>query len=425
MYRAKAEAVSGNKVYAGGKWLTCIGNKNVCVGEMIWTDGRCVYGNFRESQQPLVITAPLDVEEGIPIITTGGGLYSFSKIKLKQNATLEKKYNLMINDYKKNVFVSNDSNIIAANIDKDGNVFLLRANDAPNKNVQILKNDNVIKEIDLDKEAEKHEDLLTINFVDFHERGIAYEIEDLPHSYLHGVSVSHGIDSAFIENENSWYLTLHFIVTAIRRSYFYAHGDWDITGDLTVDTDNPWVQQCEAWILACIQPSGNEALVATNRFPARYPDPSVDFFPRIGYDSTYDFLYKDFKIPLGDGYYAKLNHIALKDKEEETTEIGGGYSHGAEATIFTPNGKEITSFYYLFTFYHESTPKFLITKKRAGFLFQMNKGVFWKDTREQFEKGLYIYKDNNWKYLGGGESINQRLRPMKRIKNWQKRIKEL
>ena len=414
MYRVRAEAVSGTKVYAGGKWLTCIGNKNVRVGEMIWTDGRCVYGNFQESQQPLVITNK--PEEVIPIITINGEPYSFSEKKLKHDATLEKEYSLMIND-RKNIFVSNDSNILAANIDDKGNVFQIRMKDEHSHKVQILKNGSVIKEIDLDEEAKKHEDLLKISFLSFHEPGMVYETEDLPHSYFPGIfpgiPVSRrGIDSAFIENENSWYLTLHFIVTATKRSYF-------------VDTNNPWVQQCTADVLACIQPSGNEALVVINRFPARYPDPDASAPLYIGYDDTYDFLYEDFEIPLGDGYYAKLNHVALKDKAEWSTEFGGGYSHGAEATIFKPNGEEITSFYYLFAFYHDSIPKFLITKNRAGYLFQMNKGVLWKETKEYFESGLYIYNGNNWKYLGGGESINQRLRPMKKIKNWQKRIKEL
>ena len=67
MYRVRAEAISGKNVYAGGKWLRCIGNKNVHVGELVWTDGRCVYGNHHVPQQPLVITAPPQANEIIPI----------------------------------------------------------------------------------------------------------------------------------------------------------------------------------------------------------------------------------------------------------------------------------------------------------------------------------------------------------------------
>ena len=60
MYRAKVEQISGSKVRAGGKWLTCIGNKNVRIGDLIYTDGRCVYGYDKESAALLVITPQKD-----------------------------------------------------------------------------------------------------------------------------------------------------------------------------------------------------------------------------------------------------------------------------------------------------------------------------------------------------------------------------
>ena len=67
MYRARAEKVSGKNVYAGGKWLICIGNKPVSVGDLIFTDGRCVYGFYQEAQQPMVITSQ-KIDEFIPIL---------------------------------------------------------------------------------------------------------------------------------------------------------------------------------------------------------------------------------------------------------------------------------------------------------------------------------------------------------------------
>ena len=66
MYRATVAAVSGIKVYAGGRWLTCIGNSPVRVGDHIWTDGRCVYGNELESGAPFIPIIPMK-EEGIPL----------------------------------------------------------------------------------------------------------------------------------------------------------------------------------------------------------------------------------------------------------------------------------------------------------------------------------------------------------------------
>lgn len=70
MYHATAEQVSGDRVFAGGKWLTCIGNKPVNVGDRIWTDGRCVYGYYMEPQQPPVIL--VEKEKAIPILLALG-----------------------------------------------------------------------------------------------------------------------------------------------------------------------------------------------------------------------------------------------------------------------------------------------------------------------------------------------------------------
>ena len=80
MYRVKAEAVSGTKVFAGGKWLQCIGNKPVRVGEYIWTDGRCVYGNCQESQQPPIIITPHE-DETIPIMLFDDEYYFYNYSK--------------------------------------------------------------------------------------------------------------------------------------------------------------------------------------------------------------------------------------------------------------------------------------------------------------------------------------------------------
>ena len=73
MYRARVDAVSGLHVRAGGKWLTCIGNRVVRAGDLVWTDGRCVYGHDRESQTPLVIAPKEDL--AVP-------LFFFNKIPM-------------------------------------------------------------------------------------------------------------------------------------------------------------------------------------------------------------------------------------------------------------------------------------------------------------------------------------------------------
>ena len=68
IYRAKVEAVDGLRVKTGSKWLTCIGNKPVNVGDTILTDGRCVFGNYLYSQQSFVPIMPSKGPSTIPVL---------------------------------------------------------------------------------------------------------------------------------------------------------------------------------------------------------------------------------------------------------------------------------------------------------------------------------------------------------------------
>ena len=74
MYKTIVQTVKGNKVYAAGKWLICIGNKPVHTGDHVWTDGRCIYGNVLESGAPFILKK--EGEDGIPLFSIYRG---FSK----------------------------------------------------------------------------------------------------------------------------------------------------------------------------------------------------------------------------------------------------------------------------------------------------------------------------------------------------------
>lgn len=234
MYRAKVEAISGTKVYAGGKWLRCIGNKSVRVGEMVWTDGRCVYGHNQISQQPLIVTAPAEDDEGIPIIVVSQEytypshekykFYIFAKGKLKFIKTLLEKggfgiFQMMINDTK-NVFYSTKQpniqrdkirrNLRATNIDKKGNrydmllVWTIYTDEdgdelVDHTYIEIVKNEKVIKNIDL-------------------------QLAD-PNNF----------SGLFIENENNW----HFVV--MRRTPTYYEGVVELITNAGTFTLETWV----------------------------------------------------------------------------------------------------------------------------------------------------------------------------------------
>ncbi len=121
MYRARVEAVSGLKVRAGGKWLTCIGNRNIKVGDLIWTDGRCVYGYEQTPQQPFVITAP--EKWGIPVFADNNTGFTFAKNNLEYIGNIGKYTDKLINT--KNAVYAIPG--IACNIDTGNNIYQIFA----------------------------------------------------------------------------------------------------------------------------------------------------------------------------------------------------------------------------------------------------------------------------------------------------------
>lgn len=190
MYRARVEAVSGLKVLADGKWLTCIGNKPARVGDIAWTDGRCVYGYEQTPQQPIVITSKEELGLGIPILL-GKKCYTYTKpFKINYDTDLE-----IVNRFSYYVFSNNTKGqsvlagfsygfpgsplgTISINIDDLGNVYQLIRTSAWNGSYfQIsftIKKNNVVV--------------------------FCTEIPD--QQFL----------AAFIENENNWYYVTYEIV---------------------------------------------------------------------------------------------------------------------------------------------------------------------------------------------------------------------
>ena len=151
MYKAKVQAVSGLKVLAGGKWLTCIGNKNVRTGDLIWTDGRCVYGNEQTPQQPFVITAKEVL--GIPIAARQKCSTYYKS--LEEYTNIDSDIRILTNDKKGNIYFSDDRNILAANKDNFGNLYyILKDSDK----IKIIKNGIVVKTVETPAKSKLKED---------------------------------------------------------------------------------------------------------------------------------------------------------------------------------------------------------------------------------------------------------------------------
>ena len=81
MHRARVTAVGNTKAQADGKWLNIIGNKAIAVGDFVWTDGRCVYGNISEGGG---VAPVISVNEPyVPIFMKDGTHCLYHKGKLK------------------------------------------------------------------------------------------------------------------------------------------------------------------------------------------------------------------------------------------------------------------------------------------------------------------------------------------------------
>lgn len=448
MYRVRAEAVSGTKVYAGGKWLTCIGNKPVSVGELIYTDGRCVYGNYQEAQQPLVIP-PTAEEEIIPIVTTKG-FYIFDKGKLKlfSDADFSADRFFIYNKKAKRYFVNpadfypysylygerqshisgdfdsytwppDDSgkksdihSVIAANVDRSGNVLIIFIDGF---NLSIKKNDTIIKTINfescVDNLAQDTEFLSLPPLISPNPPKVMGD------SYIKDIWVY--IVGGFIENENNWYVSTVF--------YCRATSELVLEGFQSEETKPVPYGGPENVNILCrhydFTNNGINSATSSKFFENIIQTDSIE-----RYNET---VVPDKTIPLQDGYYFKEKQItSTRDEIARVVQI----TEYIERTIYTPNGSPIFTGAFLSRNSYQRYKHPLFCKTKWGYLMVVydskinGESLEEKDGLPYFHAGIFLLTPNGeWKVLGAniGTCINQRLRPMKKIKNWYKRIQEI
>lgn len=424
MYRIRADAVSGTKVYAGGKWLQCIGNKRVNVGDFIYTDGRCVYGNNQLSQQPLVITRQTQ-EEGIPIILFKGeyipqyvesyGYYSFEKnqLKLVENVSPTPKHKFMINDAKGNVFVYDEApitvgenlyeRILAANIDKFGNRFYIVGQyknyvfgqpepETGYIRIKILKNGTVTQEINLNNVRQQFESLLPSSSM--FDNPLKPEI-------INGIDTGISISNAFIENENLWFCLLE-----LNTSIGFLHQS---------SIEFPSEPEMEAhYITVWIYFTSTEKyILRQDSNGVYYLWEDINLYSHFEHPEI-----NNAKIYLQDGYYYTMrpNPDSIGDN---------GYTYSYLKDFFNPNGEKI------FTYSAELESRSLIAKINGGYLLGTDDTNSYFHATNYFpdilsaKDGIFSYKNHKWTQLAEGKCINQRLRPMTKYKNWQDRVQEL
>ena len=421
MYRARVQAVSGSKVFADGKWLRCIGNKPVSVGERVWTDGRVVFGNYTISQTPL-IPIPQGKDTIIPIITKDN-CYNFRKGKLiplfKDGEKIPQTY-FVTNNLKRIITPSSIEYCVALNIDKGGNIYaLINKGDT----VQIRVNNRTVNSIDYGYLSGKVESACSTN----------------PFSTLI-------VRQAFIENENNW--------------AFSVYADAGDSPDL-FDSDyrpnsgpepyygapfyNPAIPYPLYFISSkyfftnagCTLIEEQLGHISTEQHGGLFSFVEVftsDYFNTPGRSSA--------RYPLQDGYY-----YTSPSGDALMTWSGGYYStynrstHTETRKIFAPNGNMLLEGGF------QRNAIIAITKTPYGHLMSVTAPVwnFSLKTIDPWPQSLYIDKyypdySHNQLWIGGGlyllnngkvtqllnESINNHfLRPMKNKKNWQNRIETI
>ena len=411
MYRVRAEKVSGNRVFAKGVWLTCIGNKPVSVGDLIYTDGRCVYGFYQESQQPLVITTSRPIDDGIPIITVNDRnkhlYYTYRKgilqetvphdengKEIRDNSTI-----MMINGYKDEVYFEDAPNgvvnnlkrpIIAANVDKQGNLYRM-VNARQDGNVEIWKNDACIK---------------TLSY----EQGNNY----------------HTIAWGFIENENDWayILGVNLESDIVEDINLYLNGHWYDKKCTTNYVGNAYFCNSEGISVNIARWTGT--LVSYG-----YPDPWDEYGQSMypGYDAI---LYKNeetlscdgVKFPMQDGYYFTMSNALPLPTHY------GGAPWMATKNIYSPNGNLLFSGLFPVSSYL-TINKNLIGVKDNNYLsdaIHMGYGIGYTDPDYKtpdslINSGVYQIVNGTLQPVLASETsyysfLNQRLRPMTKYKNW-------
>lgn len=426
MYRAKVEAISGIKVYAGGKWLRCIGNKSVRVGDMVWTDGKVVYGDYQESQQSVVITAPEEDDEGIPIIISAEdsfgrhqstrGLYNYKKNKLKFIERLgDDKEGMMINDYKKQVYYAKDipninlggskyKSLLATNINKQGDRFDVVSiydfipespdseyGDIENEKIQICKNNTVIQ---------------TFNLAQIFYENVWSECPSPPPlPFVQANIEDYGIYEVFIEDEKNWRFLFY---GSAGKSYSDEYiGSYEGSES---DPAAPFHGLNDSYFLTkyyLFTANGTSLLHKKYQYRLEGQHPiTEETYPEIA----------NAKFLLQEGYYYKVDDI-------NDPEIADGWVYGY---FYDKNNNYL--FTLMFYFMPPFNPNFVITKVQNKYLlgvksdFQFDNEIY-SPTKNS---GLYLYQNGQqWKQLIQGSIANQRLRTIKKNKNWHKHIKEL
>ena len=402
MYRTKADAVRGRYVLSGGKRLVCIGNAAVSPGDMVWTDGRCVYGHHRTGGAPYIPTAMVDIVSGLPILLGQQYLYTY-KDGLEETKTVWwPGYRLLWNDgeeilawkYRYDL----DSYTIAAN-KKNGVLYevkgfrsldSLQGNGSHYYVAGIYADGVLLQSLDASAHVASDEDI---------SEGLYSSIPADPQSAYDTPSKTYGAicDWAFIEDAAHWAV---MIVTGCMQGRLKG--------------------TCMAASLHYYTPTGETLLSSTSGV-------ITDGSPIKNY---YAGGFGGIKFPCQDGFSFTVSPIP-------DVPWAINLPSTSWVTLYNPSGEIIYADYFLagmyFTVGRLGDGEYLLgVADREVSIGYMNTTVGWNPGYEApdiIDSGLYLIKERRLETLKVGYSKglcrNQRFAAYNRIDKWTEKIKEL
>lgn len=123
MRQVRVTAVNWRKIQANGKWLTAIGNRAVAVGDLVWTDGKCVYGHITDGGGDSNV--PTSNDGTVPILRNGNQYAVFDKKGYALIGTGEGHEGMTHNKSRYGFVFGED--VLDADIDGAGNILTLHS----------------------------------------------------------------------------------------------------------------------------------------------------------------------------------------------------------------------------------------------------------------------------------------------------------
>ena len=467
MRKVRVEAINGKKIYAGGHWLTCIGNKSVHVGEYIWTDGRCVYGFFKESQTPIVITAQQKEDWGIPIVMFNSDEKKFyyytykNSLKLVKTikwdssekaffdeGTQKKDYDFsvypeypnafLVNNDRGRVYSCDDSDIITANCTPQGDIYYIKPAYDENKptdpyelinetnftGFDILKNGDAVKSADVSKLVSS---------------ALSEISSAIPHSPIYSTNVIANIYWAFIEDENNW--ACIFSLDGVAMCFAW---DWDesfLYNHPRLEDGLTDGERANASFLYYVDSAGTQKLLyhwSVNRTAITYDYYGKAQWNYVGTTSSNNLT--GLKIPLADGYYFTYGKDVSNSAILTVPSL-------CVRNIYTPKGELIFSGYFAtschLTICQLRPNLFLMGVSNSGgdfYRVELSDSA-WVDVPKYVYAGLYLCENGNLTPLfepKHGTSaigrpyeqaqytcVNHCLRKMQKYQKWQDNVQSL